>query len=424
MKEERSNRRHRWKVLGTGVLANAVFSAAFQGLPTTAIFMRTGYEISTGEVGVIIGLMGLGIAISELPWGILTDRWGDRLVLLMGLAGILTTFLILSAFLTPDGKTIPSYTLVGISMFFLGALGGSINGSSGRAISFWFDDKERGLAMSIRQTAVPLGGGLGAIFLPVLATKYGFAEVFGALAAGAGAALYLAWLWVYDPAVSLNPARIDTKNKNVIRLENPLKDLQTWKIAVAIGVLCGPQFAILTFGSIFFHDVFGAGIMFIGIAFMIIQIGAIVSRIWSGMWTDKHGNRKQYLRYCSFISASLFCVTAIICAISESAHYNANDILIYMAPCFVITGIVVSAWHGVAFAELISVSGKQKSGTALGMANSCVFAFYFIVPSSIPLILSASSWSIVWFVSALLCIVAVLLLPRYSPIENRLCEQT
>ena len=278
--------------------------------------------------------------------------------------------------------------------------------------------------MSIRQTAVPLGGGLGAIFLPVLATKYGFAEVFGALAAGAGAALYLAWLWVYDPAVSLNPARIDTKNKNVIRLENPLKDLQTWKIDVAIGVLCGPQFAILTFGSIFFHDVFGAGIMFIGIAFMIIQIGAIVSRIWSGMWTDKHGNRKQYLRYCSFISASLFCVTAIICAISESAHYNANDILIYMAPCFVITGIVVSAWHGVAFAELISVSGKQKSGTALGMANSCVFAFYFIVPSSIPLILSASSWSIVWFVSALLCIVAVLLLPRYSPIENRLCEQT
>lgn len=418
-----SRRNHRWKVLGAGVIANAVFSAAFQGLPTTAIFMRTGYEISTGEVGVIIGLMGLGIAISELPWGILTDKWGDRVVLLLGLVGILATFLILSTFLAPDGKSAPSYTLVGISMFFLGALGGSINGSSGRAISFWFDDKERGLAMSIRQTAVPLGGGLGAIFLPLLASRYGFTEVFGALAMCSCAALYLAWLWVYDPIVGSNIGEAETKTSDFLLLDNPLKNINVWRMAFIIGILCAPQFAILTFGSIFFHDVFGAGIMLIGVVFMVIQIGAIASRIWSGIWTDKHGNRKKYLHYCSFISAFLFCITATICFISENSNFDKNNLLMYIVPCFVITGIVISAWHGVAFAELISVSGKQKSGTALGMANSCVFAFYFIVPSSIPFMLNKFSWSIVWLVSALLCVIGVLLLPQNTP-EQKLCEQT
>jgi sugar phosphate permease len=42
----------------------------------------------------------------------------------------------------------------------------------------WFGAGERGFAMSIRQTAVPLGGGLGALILPSLASRYGFARVW------------------------------------------------------------------------------------------------------------------------------------------------------------------------------------------------------------------------------------------------------
>ena len=44
-----------------------------------------------------------------------------------------------------------------------GLLHGSVNGSSGRAIMALFREGERGFAMSRRQTAVPLGGGLGAL---------------------------------------------------------------------------------------------------------------------------------------------------------------------------------------------------------------------------------------------------------------------
>ena len=46
----------------------------------------------------------------------------------------------------------------------------------------WFGERERERpAMSIRQTAVPLGGGIGAALLPSLASHLGFAAVFGAL---------------------------------------------------------------------------------------------------------------------------------------------------------------------------------------------------------------------------------------------------
>jgi hypothetical protein len=33
---------HRWKVLAVGVAANATFSAAASGMPTTAIWLRSG----------------------------------------------------------------------------------------------------------------------------------------------------------------------------------------------------------------------------------------------------------------------------------------------------------------------------------------------------------------------------------------------
>src|SRR5882757_8917498 len=79
----RSN--HRWKVLGIGVAANASFSATFSGIPATAVFMRSGYQLGNGQLGLVLGLLGLGVALSELPWGLLTDRWGDRHVLLTGL---------------------------------------------------------------------------------------------------------------------------------------------------------------------------------------------------------------------------------------------------------------------------------------------------------------------------------------------------
>ena len=65
-----------------------------------------------------------------------------------------------------------------------------MNAASGRAVMAWFGPGERGLAMSIRQTAVPLGGLLGACVLPSLARQQGFSLVFGLLAGLACAFAY------------------------------------------------------------------------------------------------------------------------------------------------------------------------------------------------------------------------------------------
>src|SRR5579859_7954436 len=98
---------HRWKVLGVGFAANASFSAAFSGIPTTAVFLRNGYHLGNGGLGLALGMMGLGIAVSELPWGLLTDRWGDRRVLLLGLLATAAALAAMAGFVAPRGADVP-----------------------------------------------------------------------------------------------------------------------------------------------------------------------------------------------------------------------------------------------------------------------------------------------------------------------------
>ena len=69
------NQQHRWKVLAAGVAANVSFSCVVGGIPATAVDLRSRYHLSNSELGLALGILGLGIAVSEIPWGLLTDRW-------------------------------------------------------------------------------------------------------------------------------------------------------------------------------------------------------------------------------------------------------------------------------------------------------------------------------------------------------------
>src|SRR5690606_24953969 len=78
---------HRWTVLAIGVAAQASFSAAISGIPVAGSTMRAEYHLSNAGLGLALGAIYLGIAVSEILWGIWTDRFGERRVLLFGLLG-------------------------------------------------------------------------------------------------------------------------------------------------------------------------------------------------------------------------------------------------------------------------------------------------------------------------------------------------
>lgn len=400
---------HRWKVLGVGVAANASFAAAFSGIPATAVWIRSDYRIDTGALGLLLGMLGLGIVLSELPWGVLTDRWGDRRVLLTGLGSTAAALLAMTVWCVPVTAHVPGAQALGVGFLAIGLLGGSVNGSSGRAVMAWFGPSERGLAMSIRQTAVPVGAGVGALMLPALAARAGFAWVYGTLAAMCILSAILTICWVRDPEEPLPDGAARAGQREVPRARSPLWNAQVWRMVAGIAALCMPQVAVISFASVFLHDFGHASGAAIGAVLVAVQLGAACMRVWSGRWTDRRGNRNAYLRTCAALSGALFALLAATTALYAHASHVAHGpavahyghvALFALLALLVSGGIAASAWHGVAFTELAMLAGHGRVGTALAMGNTGAFMAFWLAPSAIPLLLSASGWPAVWLGAA------------------------
>ena len=410
--------RHRWKVLCAGVAANAAFSVAFSGIPMTAVLMRTGYQLDNAALGLVLGLMGLGIAVSELPWGLLTDRWGDRPVLLAGLGSTAISLVAMALWAAPGHGHIPGLGVLGAGLLLVGLLGGSVNGASGRAVMTWFDASERGLAMSIRQTAVPLGGGIGALVLPFVALHFGFAALYGLLALLCALSAAMSWAWVHEPPI----ARHHKTTEAAAPKTGPLRDVRVWRIVAGIGILCAPQFAVLSFGTVFLHDFGHAGLGTITAAMVFVQVGAMAMRVWSGRWTDRRRNRPAYLRACSALSVVLFAGLAalVMSAGTEAPSPALRGALIAL---LAVSGVCVSAWHGVAYTELATLAGAARAGTALGMANTSVFLVCFVTPFSIPHLLALQGWPVVWLAASACALLAMpLLVPRTAAANQKVAK--
>jgi MFS family permease len=266
----------------------------------------------------------------------------------------------------------------------------------------WFHDRERGLAMSVRQCAVPLGGGVGALVLPGAAQHFGFEAVFGGLAVASLAAAIVAWWWLLEP-----PEEPQESASNAARGEavtdahpapsySPLRDARLLSTALGMAVLAMPQIAVLTFGTVFLHDVAHASVATISLTLGAVQAGAAITRVWSGRFTDKRRNRPQYLRVCAMAVGAVFALLALlVTALAHRPEWLAQGTP-WMIALLIAGGVVASAWHGVAFTELATLAGASRAGTALGIGNTGVFLTMFLTPLAIPLLLSIGGWGLVW----------------------------
>lgn len=399
--------RHRWVVLAVGVGAQGSFAAMFSGIPVTGITMRADYHLSTGALGLVLSCLGLGVAASDIVWGLLTDRYGDRRVLLTGLTSTGALLALMAAAVTPgDGAGV---VLLAICLAIAGALGGSVNGASGRAIMTWFAEGERGLAMSIRQTAIPAGGAVGVALLPWLAQAYGFRSVYAVPAALCLAAAAATWRWLHEPApVATASAGVKEAAPEAtagasqdIRQKSPLRRWDVWRLALAGALLTVPQFAVLSFTAIFLHDVKGEGAALASVTVLIAQIGGGAARIWTGRRTDRGGDRRTYLRGIGALAGIVMAAAAVLT--------DAPTPLTVAA--LALGGLLANSWHGVAYTEIAAMSGAARAGTALGLLGTTLFAVGFLTPLLIPVIIAHASWTAVWAIAAAACLLAIPLAP-------------
>ncbi|NUP81431.1 MAG: MFS transporter [Nonomuraea sp.] len=364
----------------------------FSGIPVTAVFMRSGYHLSLGSLGLVLSCLGLGVAASDIAWGMLTDRWGDRRVLLLGLTATAGLLAVMAAVVTPAQG--PGVAVLAACLLAAGALGASVNGASGRAVMTWFAEGERGLAMSVRQTAIPVGGAVGVALLPWLAERYGFRAVYAVPAVFCLLAAAATWRWLHEPGrAAAAPAG---------QGPSPLRRWDVWRVALAGGLLTVPQFAVLSFTAVFLHDVKGAGAWLASFTVLIAQLGGGAARIWTGRRTDRRGGRRTWIRAIGALSGIAMAAAAVL------THAPTPVTVAALA----LGGLLANSWHGIAYTEIAALAGAGRAGTALGLEGTACFASGFLTPLLIPVVLAAASWEAVWALAGVASLLAVPLMPR------------
>ena len=168
--------------LALGTISFAVCFAAWGLIAAFAPRFREVFHLSATQAALLVATPVLLGSIARLPMGMLTDRYGGRIVF-----ALLMLIVSVPAYLTPFART---YGELLAGAFFLGLAGSSFSVGVG-FVSRWFSAEKQGSALGV----YGLGniGQSAAVFLgPLLAASIGWQNIFRG-----GAMLLVLWPGVF-----------------------------------------------------------------------------------------------------------------------------------------------------------------------------------------------------------------------------------
>ena len=166
-------------MLAASTLAQGAAAVTIHG-PAFLIPVLRDEGLSLPQAGLVAAAPTIGVMLTLVAWGLLTDRRGERFVLVTGLALTAVAGLVAMAVRGP--------VALFVALLVAGAAAASTGSASGRVVVGWFPPHRRGLAMGVRQMAQPTGVAVAAVSIAVVAESYGVATALGVPVAVAAAA--------------------------------------------------------------------------------------------------------------------------------------------------------------------------------------------------------------------------------------------
>jgi sugar phosphate permease len=375
--------RYRWLILAAGTLSATTLSAVQIGISAITPALRQHYGLTIGEIGIVLGATNAGMTLTLLAWGIVSDRIGERLAIVIGLAG--------SAVSLAVAAMVNGFAALVATLVATGAFGASVNSASGRAVMHWFGPQERGLALGIRQAAIPIGGFAGAVALPALVSAAGVHAAFVALAVNAV-------VWATLAGVILRERHVDEEIAE--QFVSPLRDLRMWLLCSASAFVLAGQLAIIAFVVLFLHDVRGFSTAHAALVLAAVQVGGVVVRIAVGRLSDRERRR-----------VPLFARLAVALGITlAGAAALVHAPLALLLPALVLAGILGMSWNGLSFTAAAEAAGPRRSGAAIGFQQTVLGVGGVVIPIGFAAVVAGGSWRFAFLASAACALVGAALL--------------
>jgi sugar phosphate permease len=366
-------------VLGVGSLATASLAAVQGGLPAVSPAIQDAFDLTLVQVTAVFTAFAVGTVVTLLAWGMASDARGERTIIAAGLGG---GSVALFAAASSHG-----YVALLVWMVLAGMLGSAGIAASGRAVFGWFPRDERGLALGIRQTAVPAGAAVASFTLPPLASAFGVHAPLYALAGLMLAGAVAAAIWLRDgPRVdSAAPAAPDAA-----------RDPRIWRLSAASSLMIIGQVGLTSLLVLYLYTERDWTAAHAALALGFVQVGAAVARVSAGRWSDIRDERIEPFRRLATAAGLLLLAAALGGPVA--------------VPLLMAGGVAAMSWNGLSFTAAAEISGRRQAGKAMGIQNTAMRVVAAGVPVGLGALASAVSWNAVFAVMGVTPLIARALL--------------
>ena len=334
-----------WQLLAAAFAAQAAISFVELGVPILAPFIKEGLGLSAFALGVLVGALNVGRFAGSVPAGQLADRLGERIVLIASGLG-LCVFAVLAA--------VASYLPILVALVFAGVFSGAATPAGSRVVLAAFPRESRGLPMGIRQAAIPLGGLVAAIALPLLASAWGWRWTLAA-----AAIVPLLGTAIVAAARMPPPVGGDAGGRSHLALI-----ARTPKIVYAgiwALVFVGGQYALLTYLALYLEDDLGVGRTEAFATVALANLMGVAGRLAWGWLSDRaFGSRRRP----GLVALSLLGIlsTALLAGAPSG---EAMPVVVVGAA---LGGFCLIGWQGLWVTMVSELAPEGSSGTAVGFA--------------------------------------------------------
>lgn len=395
-----------WTMLALGLSAQTATAAVVAAPAFLIPFLHAERGLTLGQAGVLAAAPTLGMVLTLVAWGALTDRIGERWVLAGGL--------LLTAAAGIGAVAASSYTTLGAFLVLVGMAAASSSSASGRVVVAWFPKDRRGLAMGVRQMSQPLGATLAALTVPALAGARGIGASLVPLVVACVVVGVACAIGVASPPAGqgVDRARVvtagdlsagDDPEGESVHANPYRRSTFLARIHLVSALLVVPQYMLTTFGLVWLigsvgWDPFGAAVI-MGCA----QFVGAVGRIGVGVLSDRLGSRVHLLRWVAVAA----CAAMLLASAIDAAGWGAASTV-----AFVLATTIAVADNGLAFTSVAEVAGPAWSGRALGVQNTGQFIAASAVGPVVGALIAAVGFPVAFAVVALCPALAVPLVPR------------
>lgn len=320
------------------------------------------------QLGIVASALGLAYGISKFVMGNVSDRSNPKYFLGIGL--------ILSGVVNFLFPITTSVTMMFVIMLLNGWFQGMGWPPCGRTMTHWFSDKERGVKMSIWNTAHNVGGGtISFIVLLGVSIFGGWKGVFyfpGIIAIIIGI-LFMIFAKDTPQSVGLPPIEEYKNDYPEVNVENREREMSAkeilfkhvlnnkylWFIAIANIFVYVVRYGILNWSPIYLKEVAHLSNSGAAIGFSIYEYAAIPGTILVGWLSDKvfHGRRAPM---------GIICMIGDILAILVYSH-TTNITLLFIS--LAVMGALIYGPVMLIGVSALDLVPKKASGTAAGFTG-------------------------------------------------------